>query len=232
MKTPLLVVLGALLVPAVAAAQPASQPVGAVPAYGYAQPQGYAMPPGPPTAPGGFHDRLGHMQLGFSFGVGKLKIDDSDVACSGCDADPVSFALEGHIGWMMSPRLALQFEIQGIGQTIAETSTFTDTLVQTSAIVGAQYWITPQLYIKGGLGAAQMAVTRDDGFETQQSDALEGGIVMGAVGYEVLSARNFAIDLQLRATGGAFEDGTEEADGTVHDSKVGTTSLNLGFNWY
>ena len=225
MKTPLLV-LGALLVPAVAAAQPA----GPVPAY-RTQP-GYAMPPGPPPAPGGFHDRVGRMAAGFSVGLGKMKIDDSDVACTGCDGDPVSFAGEGHLGWMMSPRLALLVEGQIVGQTIADTPAFTDTLVQSSAMIGAQYWVTPQLWIKGAIGPSQLSVTRDDGFATAESDALAGGAIMGAVGYEVLSARNFAIDLQLRASAGTYDDSTVELDGTTSDSNVGTTSLQLGFNWY
>src|SRR5204863_406421 len=81
-------------------------------------------------------------------------------------------------------------------------------------------------------GPAQLTVSRDDGFQTSESEAQEGGALMGAVGYEVMSARNFAIDLQLRATGGAYKDSSVELDGSTHDSKVGTTSLNLGFNWY
>lgn len=232
MKPAPFVVLGALLVPALAFAQPAAQPVGAVPAYAPPPPPGYAMPPGPPKAPGGFHDRASRLALGFSVGLGKMQVDDSDVACSGCDGDPLSFEADVHLGWMMSPRLALMFEAQGVGQTIADNGTFTDTLVQSTAMVGAQYWLTPQLWLKGGIGAAQLTVTRDDGFSTANSDSLDGAAVMGAVGYEVMSARNFAIDVQARLTGGTYKDGTTNLDGSTSDTNLTTTSVSVGFNWY
>lgn len=226
MKPAPFVVLGALLVPALAFAQP-------VPAYG-PPPPGYYPPntAGPPPAAGGFHDRAGRLALGFSVGLGKMKIDHSDVVCTGCNGDPLSFEGDVHLGWMMSPRLALLFEAEGVGQTIANTGAFTDTLVQSTAMVGAQYWLTPQLWLKGGIGAAQLSVTRDDGFSTTQSDSLNGGAIMGAVGYEVMSARNFAIDLQARITGGTYKDTTVNADGTTKDSNLATTSIGVGFNWY
>jgi hypothetical protein len=227
MKTASLVVAAAaLLAPAAAFAQPAAYAPPPPP------PPGYAMPAGPPAAPGGFHDRAGRLSLGFSVGLGRMQLDDSDIACNGCDGDPVSFEGDVHIGWMMSPRLSLLLEAQGVGQTIADNDSYTDTLIQTTGVIGAQYWVTPQLWIKGGLGAAQLVVSRDDGFATSESDSLDGGAIMGAVGYEVMSARNFAIDLQLRATGANFKDTTVNLDGTTSDTNVGTTSLSLGFNWY
>ena len=231
MKSASIIVLGALLVPAVAFAQPSAQPVGGVPAYA-PPPPGYGPPPGPPPVRGGFHDRAGRISLGFSLGLGQMQIDDSDVGCTGCDGDPVSFSADAHIGWMMSPRLALLFEAHGVGQVIQENEVFTDTLVQSTALVGAQYWVTPQLWIKGGIGAASLTLNRDDGFETISSESLDGAALMGAVGYEVLSARNFAIDLQLRATAASYEDGTVQLDGSTQDTSVGTTTLSLGLNWF
>ncbi len=234
MKPAPFVVLGALLAPALAFAQPAAQPVGAVPAYGPPPgPYGYAPnTAGPPPAAGGFHDRTGRLALGFSVGLGKMKIDNSAVACNGCSGDPVSYEADVHLGWMMSPRVALLFEAEGTGQTIADDGVVTDTLVQSTAMVGAQYWVTPQLWLKGAIGAAQLTVTRDDGFTTAQSDSLDGGAIMGAVGYEVMSSRNFAVDLQLRFTGGTYKDTTVNLDGTTNDTNLATTSVGLGFNWY
>ena len=230
MKSASLAVLAAaLLVPAVASAQPAySQPP-----PGYAPPPpGYAPPPGPPPAPGGFHDRTGRLNLGFSLGLGQMQVDDADVGCSGCDGDPVAFNGDAHLGWMLSPRLSLLAEVQAAGQTIADDGFATDTLVQSTATVGAQYWLTPQLWIKAGIGAAALQVQRDDGFSSSHSDSLEGGAITGAIGYEILSARNFAIDLQLRATGATYEDAVDELDGSTGDMSVGTTSLAVGFNWF
>ena len=55
---------------------------------------------------------------------------------------------------------------------------------------------------------------------------------MGAIGYEVMSSRNFAIDVQARLSGATYQDATVNADGTTTDSKLGTTSVSVGFNWY
>ncbi len=230
MKPTRLLILASLLAPAVAAAQP-------VPAYAPPPPPPgpapyYAPQATPPAANGGFHDRASRLALGFSIGVGKMKIDDAAVPCSGCGGDPLSFAVDAHIGWMLSPRLALLFEAQGVGQTVADTGSVTDTLVQSTGMIAAQYWVSPQLWLKAGIGASQLSVTRDDGFSTTESDALDGGAIMGAIGYEVMSSRNFAIDVQARVTGGTYEDAGVAADGTTRDSQLGTTSVSLGFNWF
>jgi opacity protein-like surface antigen len=225
MKTASLVVLAAaLLAPAVAAAQPAySQPP---------PPPSYAPPPGPPPAASGHHDRAGRLNLGFSIGLGQMQIDDSDVGCNGCDGDPIAFQADAHLGWMLSPRLSLLAELQGVGQTIADDGFVTDTLLQSTATLGAQYWVTPQLWLKAGIGGAALQVQRDDGFEASHSDSLEGSALTGAIGYEILSARNFAIDLQLRVTGARYEDAVVELDGSTSDMEVGTTNLGVGFTWF
>ncbi|HVV81489.1 MAG TPA: hypothetical protein VHE35_00370 [Kofleriaceae bacterium] len=236
MKPASLAVLGSLLLlPAIAIAQPLS---GGVPAYGpppgYPPPGAYPVQPGPPLAPGGYHDRAGRLSLGFSLGLGQLKINDASVACDGCDYDPIAGSGDAHIAYMMSHRLALGFEVQLTDQTIATdpSGSFTDSLVQSGELFTAQYWLTPQLWIKGGIGPAQLTATHEDAFTSTSSDSLDGGAIMGAVGYEVLSARDFAIDLQLRGSGGSFKDGTDNGDGTFSDSTFGTTSLQVGFNWF
>ena len=46
---------------------------------------------------------------------------------------------------------------------------------------------------------------------------------MGAVGFEVMSARNFAVDLQGRLNLGGFNS---------LDDKVTSGSVGVGINWY
>jgi hypothetical protein len=184
---------------------------------------GYApVNPNPPVA-GGFHDRGGRMMLGFSFGMGGMKIGDADVNCSGCDYEPIAIEFDAHIGGMLNPRLAIMFEAQANAQTVEENQFSAKSLVQGTAMVAVQYWVTPQLWIKGGIGGAQLGYSYDDGGQTTQSESLaKGGAVMGAVGYEILSARTFSIDAQARMIQGSYEEGQDLTSG----------SIGVGFNWF
>ena len=70
MKTSTLILAAAaILAPAAALAQPmAAQP----------QPIGYAPANPQPTTAGGYHERGGRMMLGFSLGLGSMKVGDAD----------------------------------------------------------------------------------------------------------------------------------------------------------
>ncbi len=202
-----------LLAPAVAAAQPG---------YGPPPPQGYYSQPAPATA-GGFHDRTGRMALGFSVGLGGMQVGDDDVTCASCDYEPIAGEFDFHIGGMLSPRFALLFEVQGNAQTVEENNYGATSLVQATAMVAGQYWLTPQLWVKGGIGAASLSYSYDDGYEAQSENIDEGMAIMGGVGYEVLSARNFSIDLQGRLVSGSYES---------FDQSVTAGTVGVGFNWY
>ncbi len=105
------------------------------------------------------------------------------------------------------------------GRSHAATS-----LVQASAMVAIQYWLTPQLWIKGGIGGANLGYSYDNG-STQNSDSesiADGGAAMGAVGYELLSAPRFSIDAQLRMIVGSYDQGQDVSGG----------SIGVGFNWF
>ena len=213
MKRSYLAFAAILLAPAAAAAQPS---------YGPPPPQGYYSQPTPQTA-GGFHDRTGRMALGFSLGLGGMQVGDDDVTCANCGYDPIAAEFDFHIGGMMSPRFALLFEVQGNAQTVEENAFGARSLVQATAMVAGQYWVSPQLWLKGGIGAASLSYSYDDGYESQSENIDEGMALMGAVGYEVLSARNFSIDLQGRLVAGTYE---------KFDQQVTAGPVGVGFNWY
>ncbi|MBE7453613.1 MAG: hypothetical protein HS111_33560 [Kofleriaceae bacterium] len=217
MKRSHLVALAAVtLAPAAAAAQPG---YGAPPPP--PPPQGYYSQP--PTIPGGFHDRTGRMALGFSLGLGGLNVGGEEVTCPSCDYDPLAVEFDFHIGGMLSPRFALLFEVQANGQTIAENAYGAASLVQATAMVAGQYWLTPQLWVKGGIGAASLSYSYDDGYASDSENIGEGMAVMGAIGYEVLSAPTFSIDLQGRIISGSYDS---------FDENVTAGSIGVGFNWY
>jgi hypothetical protein len=205
-----LLVLAAILVPAVASAQGY---------YGRGGGGYYSAPP--QTAPGGFHARAGRMTLGGSLGLGGMHDRGGDIECGNCNYNPLSGQIEGHIGGMLSHRFALMFEAQGNVQTLSVSRFPEDdlTLVQTAWMAAAQYWATPQLWLKGGIGLAHLSV--DDAYYTEPID--NGTALLGAIGYEVFSARNMAIEIQGRLLSGFYR-------GT--DNQVTALSVGVGLNLY
>jgi hypothetical protein len=190
-------------------------------APGLASAQGYYGGGGPAPIPGGFHNRMGRLAYGFSFGLGGMHDDGGSITCDNCDYNPI--ALEGsfHIGGMVSPRFALLGEFQGNVQTL-HADLYGDTeLVQTALMIAGQFWITPQLWVKGGLGIAYLDV--QDNFSGTYSPQDTGLALLGAVGFELLSARFFSVDLQGRLI-----------EGNYHgiDDHVTSGTIGVGLNWY
>jgi hypothetical protein len=193
-------------------------------APGLAAAQGYYGGPGyynqPSRIPGGFHDRTGRLSWGFSIGLGGMHDDGSGITnCDNCSNAP-AVEVDGHIGGMLGPRFALLFEGQVNARTVHSDLYGDDTVLsQSTAMIAGQYWITPQLWIKGGLGLAGLQA--DNSYVTY--DYGTGGAIMGAVGFELMSARFFAIDLQGRIVEGAYNSGNDH---------VTAANVGLGFNWY
>lgn len=163
--------------------------------------------------------------VGASAGLGGMSDKFGDIDCEGCD----SFAGQGefHIGGFIGPRLALLGELQANTQTLS-SSTFggTEYLTQFGVMLAAQYWVTPQLWVKGGVGLAYLQIdwsAYSDGFIDDSSAPERGFALMGAIGYELLSARNFSIDLQGRLLNGSYEG---------IDNHVTAGSIGIGVNWY
>jgi hypothetical protein len=141
-------------------------------------------------------------------------------SCDNCDFKPLTLEADAHIGGMLNPRFALMFEVQANGQTVHSSIRDGDaTLTQGAAMVAAQFWLIPQLWIKGGLGLASLQV--DDAFFSEQIGT--GGAIMGAIGVELFSARNFALELQGRVIEGSYNS---------FNDNVTSGTIGLGLNWY
>lgn len=173
------------------------------------------------TAPGGFHNREGRLTWGFGIGLGGMHDGGSTItSCRNCDVQPFAGEVDGHIGGMLSPRFGLMFEGQVNAQTIHSDFFGDDTVLsQGAAMIAGQYWLLPQLWIKGGLGIANLQV--DDSFVTE--DFGNGGALMGAIGVELFSANNFALELQGRII---------EASYHSLDDNVTSGTIGIGINWY
>lgn len=206
-------------------AQPGATPPGSMPPYSappptYA-PSPYYGQPMPPPAPRS-EEREG-WNLGFSAGIGSMESSaNGGFACSGCQVEPPTGAFDLHVGTMLSNRLALQGEIWM--QSRALDVDGMASVNQTMLLLAAQYWLTPRLWLKAGIGFASLSVSYFDGFEDRSDQVGEGGGFMAAVGYELMSSRSFGLDIQLK-TGAAGYD-TSDAE------EVSITAIALGLNWY
>ncbi len=196
------------------------------PSEASAQPRrrGYYAGPagGPPNSqlPGGFHNRQNRLIFGFSGGLGYMNSDAfGDLGSAGS----VSGGVAGHIGGFLGPRFALLFEAQVNAQQISQERISVDDifLYQSAAMIAAQYWVTPQLWIKGGIGFAHLEEQTRDGFAGAEID--NGTAIMGAVGYEIFSARYLSIDLQGRLLNGAYKG---------VDDNITAGTVGIGINWF
>jgi hypothetical protein len=190
--------------------------------------QYYSAPPPAGKFPGGFHNRTGRLAFGFSLGAGGMSNRGGDIECANCDYGTLSGQGSLHIGGFLGPRFALLGEVQANVQTLASDSFTGDTttLTQGAIMLAAQYWITPQLWIKGGLGFATLQVDRSyygDGIIDESSIPENGTAIMGAIGYELLSGRRFSIDLQGRLLNGAYKG---------LDDNITAGSIGVGINWF
>jgi hypothetical protein len=191
--------------------------------YGGSGPGQYSAPAS--QLPGGFHNRQGRLIFGGNLGLGAMNDDVGDIDCTNCS--DVSLQLAGHLGGFIGPRLALMGELQGNFQTLSvDGGGGTETLVQSALMIAAQYWVTPQLWIKGGIGFANLRVdwsAYGDGI-IDASTAPENGVaLLGAAGYEVMSARNFSVDIQGRIINGSYD---------AIDNNITGVSVGVGLNWY
>lgn len=181
----------------------------------------YSQPPPNSVLPGGFHNRQGRLTFGFSGHLGGMSDDFGDIQCENCQA--IGFGVAGHIGGFIGPRMALMLELQMNGHQLSEEVFIEDDafLYQTAAMVALQYWITPQLWIKGGLGLSHLSIETRDGFFADDID--NGVAVMGGVGFELFSSRYMSVDLQGRLINGSYEG---------IDNNVSAATVGVGINWF
>jgi len=204
-----LLVLAVLCAPLVASAQ----------GY-YGRGGRYQQSSGTPV-PGGFHNREGRLTWGVGLGLGGIGDGGSAItSCDNCDAKPLTLEGDFHIGGMVSPRLALLFEVQANAQTVHSDFYNDDTfLEQGAALFAAQLWLLPQLWIKGGIGFANLQLDNRYFLDDYGS----GGALLVAAGVELLSARNFAIDLQGRLL--------ETSYNSLNDN-ITSATIGIGIDWY
>lgn len=171
---------------------------------------GYYQQPPPPPQPQGI--QRGGLILGGSIGLGGIYFTN----CDNCDSYG-GLALQGHIGGMVAPNVAIVFDASTVIHPFEEGGT-----LMSHAWLGAlRIWLTDNLWLSGGVGLGLVEEDDDFGYLV---DRTETGLVgMAAAGVELLQTYNFALDLQVRGTWARFDD---------VDLNVSNLSVLLGFNWY
>jgi hypothetical protein len=185
-------------------------------AQGYPPP--YYPPPPPPPPPHGVY-RSG-LIFGVSGGVGAIHVDGCGDACG------VAGLLEAHIGGMISPRAAVMLEIWGADHPWSAGGSSFET-INTFFTGAVQYWVNDIVWIKGGLGLAEIREDFNDGYayDSYTSNSSTGFALFGAAGVEVMQSYNFALDIQLRIGNGFYSD----SGGSFSAQNY---ALMVGFNWY
>lgn len=203
-----------------------SSVVALAPSVADAQPGGYySQPPPGSVLPGGFHNRTNRMIFGFSLGLGSMQdrgdnppCDERDYGCS-----PIAGQASFHLGGFIGPRLALMGEIHGNAQTV-DVDEFGDTtsVVQAGLLFAAQYWVTPQFWVKGGIGFSRLQL--DHSYFGVVEEVPENGLaLLAGAGFEVLSAQRFSVDIQGRIMHGSYD--------YINNSITGF-SVGVGINWF
>ena len=161
------------------------------------------MPPSPPEPPPALPFRSGFM-IGLSIGVGSI-------SCDGCDSE-AGTGWDFSIGGFINPRTALMYDVSSV--VISEGNLNGMNVTNTFA---AQYWVSNNLWLKGGLGVGRFIL-----FDDEDSVELGSGTaVTGAIGYEFFQNFGSAADVQLRLANVSYDNGS-----------LSNVSALIGYNWY
>lgn len=135
----------------------------------------------------------------------------------GCDGVTEAGGLSLNIGAMLLPNLAIMADGWIMGHTEDRL-----TLTHAMATIGPQLWIGP-FWVRGGVGVARASFNYDAGLVDIGDETESVPAAMAALGVEVISTKDFALDIRLRGGTGFFHDG---------DTEVRNLSLGVGANWY
>jgi hypothetical protein len=171
--------------------------------------RGYYQQPGPAYYPAS--GRYG-LVVGVGVGFGALTADGCGDLCGS------GLSLEGHIGGMVNPRMAVLFDAWGVIHPIPNTDGATTNTIYAGAL---QWWLTPIIWIKGGIGLGNTEISSNSIGTQTDATALA---LLGGLGVEVVQVGGFALDLQ-GLLGHTFY---SNSDG----GPITTYAFMVGFNWY
>lgn len=152
------------------------------------------------------------LAIGVELGGGHMECQGE-----GCDGVTEAGGLSLNIGAMLTPNLAIMADGWIMGHTEDRL-----TLTHAMATIGPQLWVGP-FWVRGGIGVARASFNYDAGIIDVGDKTESVPAAMAALGVEVISTKDFALDVRLRGGSGFFNDG---------DTEVRNLSLGVGANWY
>ena len=155
------------------------------------------------------------VRTGWNFGVG---LGGGEISCSGPGCDDVTEAGSLHlqVGRMLRPRLRAVLDIWGMAHKEEDL-----TVHQSIATAGLQYWIINRLWLRGGLGFARAGFEYDGELGDSEDETQTVIGVAGGIGFELLSRRTYALDLELRGGTGFYD-----------SIRAHNAAFSLSFTWY
>jgi hypothetical protein len=150
-------------------------------------------------------------------------VDGGNIGCqtkSGDDCGNGAHAAGGfsiHVGALITPSIAILGEAWVMAHT--EDSLTASQVLATANLRG---WLTPRVWLQGGVGVARSKLTFDDGPVMASSDSSTVPAVFAAFGVEVLQTPNFGLDVELRGGSGLYRD----------DVRVYNAALGVGASFF
>ncbi len=150
-------------------------------------------------------------------------VDGGDMGCetkSGedCGGQKAAGGFSGHLGGMLTPRLALMGEVWAMG---ASQNNVTNTQVMANFAIRG--WATRRLWLQGGIGFARSKVEYDAGSGLMTTD--ESATVpafMAAIGFELVHTHEFGLDIEARSGTGFYEG----------DARIYNGAIGVGASWF
>jgi hypothetical protein len=150
-------------------------------------------------------------------------IDGGNLGCqtkSGDDCGNGTHAAGGlsvHVGLMVGPRLAILGEAWAMAHT-------EDSLTATQALATANVraWLTPRLWLQGGVGAARSKISYDSSLFMVSSTSATVPAIAAAIGLELVHSSSFGLDVELRGGSGLYRD----------DVRIYNAALGVGVTFF
>ncbi len=155
------------------------------------------------------------IRRGWNVGVG---LGGGEISCSGPGCDDVTEAgsLNLQVGTMLRPRLRAVLDLWGMAHKEEDF-----TVNQTLLTAGLQIWVINRLWLRGGVGIATAGFNYDGDLADTDDERHSTVGLAGGIGFEILSRRSFALDLERRGGTGFYD-----------DKRAHNGAFNIGVTWY
>lgn len=155
------------------------------------------------------------IRRGWNVGVG---LGGGEISCSGPGCDDVTEAgsLNLQVGTMLRPRLRAVLDLWGMAHKEEDFA-----VNQTLLTAGLQIWVINRLWLRGGVGIATAGFNYDGDLADTDDERHSTVGLAGGIGFEILSRRSFALDLELRGGTGFYD-----------DKRAHNGAFNIGVTWY